>query len=70
MDQNLPSLGSWLFWFIVFAIPFLRMFERVGISRWCIVFLVVPMIGPLISWILVAAKDWPLDDKRSGNGSI
>jgi len=54
--------GLALFWYVITVPPLFRLIRRVGKSRWCATFLVVPIFGFLfVTWIIALTR-WPAVD--------
>lgn len=47
------------FWTVILGIPTWVLLEKVGFSRWWMLFLVLPVVGPVIIMWVVAFRRWP-----------
>lgn len=55
MDTLLTEIGATL----VVGIPFWALYSRAGLSRGWLVLAVVPLLGMMLLWLVLAVKDWP-----------
>jgi len=44
---------------ILYAIPLGRVFHRAGFAWGWALFALVPVLGPFVCWLLLAARRWP-----------
>lgn len=47
------------FWTVVLGIPCWVLLEKTGFTRWWMLFLALPVVGPVIIIWVVAFRKWP-----------
>lgn len=50
---------------LVVGIPFWALYSRAGLSRAWLLLAVVPLLGMMLLWLVLAVKDWPAQAPES-----
>lgn len=64
MSETIFSLLPFAFWVVLTVIPAVRLFGRLGKSRWFAALAILPLLGVVILLWIAAYSDWPIARSR------